>query len=60
MMEAKRLTTQRKRSACGQLRTLAVELAVKGSAPQLDMTTRQFWLDALDPFPSSCASWARI
>ena len=31
-MEQKRLTTQRKRSACGQLRTLALELGVEVTA----------------------------
>ena len=41
-MEQKRLTTQRKRSACGQLRTLALELGVEEGNAHLDMTIQQF------------------
>ena len=41
-MEQKRLTTQRKRSACGQLRTLALELGVEEGNARLDMTIHQF------------------
>ena len=41
-MEQKRLTTQRKRSACGQLRTLALELGVEEGNARLDMTIQQF------------------
>lgn len=41
-MEQKRLTTQRKRSACGQLRTLALELGVEEGNARLDMTIEQF------------------
>ena len=44
-MEQKRLTTQRKRSACGQLRTLALELGVEEGNARLDMTLQQ--LDSL-------------
>ena len=41
-MEQKRLTMQRKRSACGQLRTLALELGVEEGNARLDMTIQQF------------------
>ena len=36
------MTTQRKRSACGQLRTLALELGVEEGNARLDMTIQQF------------------
>ena len=35
------MTTQRKRSACGQLRTLALELGVEEGNARLDMTLQQ-------------------
>ncbi|CAL1165151.1 unnamed protein product [Cladocopium goreaui] len=41
-MDQKRVTTQRKRSACGQLRTLALELGVEEGNARLDMTIQQF------------------
>ena len=47
-MEAKRVTTQRKRSACGQLRSLALELGVENANAHLDMTIRQFESFATD------------
>ena len=36
------VTTQRKRSACGQLRTLALELGLEEGNAHLDMTIQQF------------------
>ena len=36
------MTTQRKRSACEQLRTLALELGVEEGNARLDMTIHQF------------------
>ncbi|CAJ1441512.1 unnamed protein product [Effrenium voratum] len=40
--DSKRLTTQRKRAACGELRALASELGVQDDNLRLDMTAEQF------------------
>ena len=40
--DSKRLTAQRKRAACGELRALASELGLQDNSLRLDMTAEQF------------------